>query len=175
MEIKLDKENSENSEFNFINDISYSSPFGLCPDCNKPNTFRNWCKQCNAKRFQQDFHKWTSGNKFIDKFIQESQLNAKQYKGVLEWIPYNRLTNVKYLDKGGFSTVYKAIWLDGFIQEWDYENSQWERWTEEIDIDSDEDDNNISKIKGHEVVLKSLDNSSSLNDEFLNEVIILLL
>jgi hypothetical protein len=161
MEIKLDKD--------------YSSPFGLCPDCNEPNTGYDWCQQCNAKRFQQDFHKWTSGNKFIDKFIQESQLNARNPFYILEWIPYNRLTNVKYLDKGGFSTVYKAIWLDGYINGWDYKNSQWKRCTYEIDIDSDEDDNNISKIKGHEVVLKSLDNSSSLNDEFLNEVIILLL
>ena len=164
MEIKLDKENSENN-FSYIR---------LCPDCNEPNTLR-WCKQCNAKRFQQDFHKWTSGNKFIDKFIQESQLNARIPFYILEWIPYNRLTNVKYLDKGGFSTVYKAIWLDGHIDKWDYENSQWQRLTEEIDIGSDEDDNNISKIKGQRVVLKSLDNSSSLNDEFLNEVITLLL
>ena len=120
MEINLDKENSENN-------FSYSSP---CPDCNEDY---GWCKQCNAKRFQQDFHKWTSGNKFIDKFIQESQLNAQHDLHVLEWIPYNRLTNVKYLDKGGFSTVYKAIWLDGPIEEWDYENSQWERYTCEID------------------------------------------
>ena len=156
-------------------ELTSSSNDNSCLYCNnKPNPFR-WCQQCNAKRFQQDFHKWTSGNKFIDKFIQESQLNARYNSDVLEWIPYNRLTNVKYLDKGGFSTVYKAIWLDGFIQEWDYEKRQWKRLTYEIDIDSDEDDNNISKIKGSEVVLKSLDNSSSLNDEFLNEVIILLL
>ena len=116
MEIKLDKENSENN-------FSY---FKLCPDCNN-NTNFFWCQQCNAKRFQQDFHKWTSGNKFIDKFIQESQLNARNPFYILEWIPYNRLTNIKYLDKGGFSTVYKAIWLDGPIGKWDYENSQWKR------------------------------------------------
>jgi len=30
----------------------------------------------------------------------------------LEWIPYDRLKDIKYLDKGGFSTIYKAIWLD---------------------------------------------------------------
>ena len=161
-----------------INEISedseLSSSSNACPDCNEPNNYY-WCQQCNAKRFQRDFHKWTSGNKFIDKFIQESQLNAKRTYYILEWIPYNRLTNVKYLDKGGFSTVYKAIWLDGSIDKWDYENSQWKRFTYKIDIDSDEDDNNISKIEGREVVLKSLDNSSSLNYEFLNEVIILLL
>ena len=170
MEIKLDKENSENN-------FSYSSPLGLCPDCNEPKTNYDWCKQCNAKRFQQDFHKWTSGNKFIDKFIQESQLNATNCLGVLEWIPYNRLTNVKYLDKGGFSTVYKAIWLDGPIEAWDYKKRQWERWTEQINVDSNKDheDNNISTITGWNVVLKGLDNSSNLNDEFLNEVIMLLL
>src|ERR1043166_6978074 len=148
--------------------------YRLCPDCIEPADILRWCKQCNAKRFQQGFHKWTSGNKFIDKFIQESQLNAQNPSYILEWIPYNRLTNVKYLDKGGFSTVYEAIWLDGPIICWDYENSQLKRWTYEIDIDSGKDDNNISKIKGYEVVFKSLDNSSSLNDEFLNEVIILL-
>ena len=71
--------------------------------------------RCNAKRFQQDFPNWTSGNIYIDNFIQESQLNAQRYSHVLEWIPYNRLTNIKYLAKGGFSTVYKAIWLDGRI------------------------------------------------------------
>src|SRR5579864_5421815 len=102
-----------------------------CPECNKPielySGIYQWCQQCNGKRFQQDFHKWSSGNKFIDKFIQETQLNAKYYNDVLEWIPYNRLTNVKYLDKGGFSTIYKAIWLDGWIENWDYDNQQWKR------------------------------------------------
>ena len=48
----------------------------LCPECNKPDGLY-WCQQCNGKRFQQDFHKWSSGNKFIDKFIQETQLTAK--------------------------------------------------------------------------------------------------
>ena len=160
--MEIDKNPEHSKLLSFDDDI-----LRFCPDCNKLS-YTDWCQQCNAKRFQQD---WTSGNKFIDKFIQESQLNAKDEFDILEWIPYNRLTNVKYLDKGGFSTVYKAIWLDGYIEEWDYENSQWKRYTY---IDSD-DDNNISKIKGREVVLKSLDNSSSLNDEFLNEVIILLL
>ena len=65
--------------------LTSSSNDNSCLYCN--NTYY-WCKQCNAKRFQQDFHKWTSGNKFIDKFIQESQLNAENYRVVLEWIPY---------------------------------------------------------------------------------------
>ncbi|EXX63936.1 kinase-like domain-containing protein [Rhizophagus irregularis DAOM 181602=DAOM 197198] len=30
----------------------------------------------------------------------------------LEWIPYNKLKNVEYLNEGGFGTIYKAIWLN---------------------------------------------------------------
>ena len=134
--------------------------WGLCSECNKPNTDYKWCNQCNAKRFQQDFPNWISGNKYIDNFIQETQLSAKSEYHVLEWIPYNRLTNIKYLAKGGFSTVYNAIWLDGYIHNWDYDNKQWNRCTFD-DIDS---------IKGWEVVIKSLNNSSNINEEFLNEV-----
>ena len=67
------------NEFSEDSELSSSSNDNSCPDCNEPYTrFTMWCKQCNSKRFQQDFHKWTSGNKFIDKFIQESQLNAKR-------------------------------------------------------------------------------------------------
>jgi hypothetical protein len=38
----------------------------------------------------------------MDQFIIEKRL---------KWIPYNKFKNVKYLDKGGFSTIYRAIWL----------------------------------------------------------------
>ena len=136
------------------------SRYGLCPECNKPYThIFKWCNQCNAKRFQQDFPNWTSGNNYIDNFIQETQLNAKSMFHVLEWIPYNRLTNIKYLAKGGFSTVYKAIWLDSWIINWDYDKKQWDRWI---------DDSN--SMKCYEVAIKSLNNSSNINEEFLNEV-----
>ena len=128
---------------------------GLCQECDKPYTGRLsglwWCQQCNAKRFQRDFSNWTSGNKFIDIFIRETQLNAKSNDGVLEWIPYNRFTNVQYLAKEGFSTVYKATWLDGKIVRWDNITNKW--------IREDGYDRN-------EVAIKNLDNSSNINGEF---------
>ena len=86
--------------------------YGLCPECNQPKDFINWCRECNSKRFQQNFGNWTSGNEHIDKFIQDAQLNASSYFELLEWIPYNRLKNIKFLAKGGFSTVYEGIWLE---------------------------------------------------------------
>ena len=83
----------------------------LCSDCNQQNTGRKWCQNCNSKRFQQDFNKWTSGNELIDNFIQDAQLNAGKYIEVIEWIPYNNFRNIQYLAQG-FSTIYKAIWLE---------------------------------------------------------------
>jgi len=70
----------------------------------------------------------------------------------LEWIPYNKFKNIKYLDKGGFSTIYIAIWLDGPIEKWDYNEKKFIRRNNQT------------------VVLKSLNKSSNLSEEFLNEV-----
>ncbi len=133
----------------------------LCSDCNKPKGKNGWCKECNAKRFQQDFPNWTSGNEFIDKFIQQKQLDAPYSSRVLEWIPYNELENIEYLDKGGFGTVYKAIWLKGPIIKWSEAEKRWNRYNEY--------GGDVS-IKGLEVALKSLNNSSNLGEEFLKEV-----
>ena len=72
----------------------------------------------------------------------------------MEWIPYNRLENIKYLDKGGFSTIYEAIWLDGPIKEY-------------YDIEKE-----LIRNSNQKVAIKSLDKSSNLNDKFLNEVLI---
>ncbi len=101
---------------------------------------------------QQNFFNWISGNEFIDKFIQESQLNAEFNDEILEWIPYNKFKNIEYLNKGGFSIIYKAIWLDGPIDNWNDDENKWNR--------------GFNKM----VSLKSLNKSSNLNEEFLNEV-----
>ena len=151
---------------------------GLCPDCNKPNTGHHWCQHCNSKRFQQNFNKWTSGNELIDKFIQDAQLKARKYYEVTEWIPYNRFRNIQYLAQGGFSIVYKAIWLDRYIKEWDREKQQWKRYTIGLinnDYEIAKQENvksplNESEKYGLHVVLKSLNNSSNIHEDFLNEV-----
>src|SRR5437763_8186056 len=106
--------------------IEKSKNFGLCFDCKQPKTYWNWCQNCNSKQFQRNFNKWTSGNKFIDKFIRDAQLKARNDWEVIEWIPYNNLRNIQYLAQGGFSTIYKAIWIDGYIK-WDSKIKQWKR------------------------------------------------
>ena len=125
--------------------------YGLCEECSQPNTGWDWCQSCNSKHFQQDFNKWTSGNKEIDEFIQKFQLNATCYEEVLEWIPYEKFSDIKYLAKGGFGTVHKAKWIDGYIWNWDINQTKWSR--SHIDI-----------------VLKCLNNSQNLTTDFLQEV-----
>src|SRR4051794_12142530 len=98
----------------------------LCQGCNQMNRYR-WCHFCNAKRFQQKFKNWTSGNEDIDRRIRDAQSLAACYEKVLEWIPYDRFYDIKYIAKGGFGTVYKANWIDGYIRNWDYKIRNWRR------------------------------------------------
>ena len=134
--------------------------YGLCKECKQPNTNyysgHYWCQSCNGKRFQQNFQNWTSGNHDIDKLIQRTQLKAKDYNEVIEWIEYDRFENIEYLAKGGFGTTYKATWKDGYILSWDYENNRWRRGK--------------YYDESHPVALKCLHNSQDITDEFLREV-----
>ncbi|CAB5189168.1 unnamed protein product [Rhizophagus irregularis] len=81
------------------------------------------------------------------------------------------------LSQGGFSTIFKANRLDGWINKWDYEKHDWDRIIEELGEQDYEDSINpktknplkINEKYGLPVVLKSLNDSSNINDNFLNE------
>ena len=126
--------------------------YGICGECNEPGTGDRWCQPCNAKRFKENFENWTSGNKDIDELIQHSQLNATYLYNCIEWIPYEKFQKVTYIAKGGFGKIYSAKWTEGNILSWDIENQTWKRFP-------------------CQVALKSLDNSSDMSTDFLNEVI----
>ncbi|RHZ75492.1 hypothetical protein Glove_213g160 [Diversispora epigaea] len=87
-----------------------------CNECHQNIFGKNWCHPCNAKQFRNEFGKWRSEDREIDEFIQQIQLNANEHQEIIEWIPFDKLENITYLAKGGFGTVYKANWLDGFIK-----------------------------------------------------------
>ena len=127
--------------------------YGICGECNEPGTGNCWCQPCNAKRFKENFKNWTSGNKDIDELIQLSQLNAIYRYNCLEWIPYEKFQNITYISKGGFGKIYSADFPEGIIQYWNIDNHKWDRFL------------------NAKVALKSLDNSSDMHEDFLNEVI----
>ena len=78
--------------------------YGKCIECLQVLTGYSNCLSCTRKHFQQDFDKWTSGNEGIDKLIQDIQL-TKNIVEILEWIPYNKFNNIKYIAEGGFAKV----------------------------------------------------------------------
>src|SRR5438034_10490293 len=84
---------------------------------------------CNAKHFQQNFDNWTSGNNDIDKFIQDTQLSAhNNTKKVLEWISYDKFYDIKYIIEGEFGKIYRANWIDGYIDKWNDKSQNWKRY-----------------------------------------------
>jgi hypothetical protein len=118
----------------------------ICKKCNRT---------CNSVYFQRNFDNWTSGSNNIDKFIQNTQLSTHDTTNkALEWIPYNRFNDIKYIAKGGFGEVYKANWIDGRIDEWGHQN--WKRYNKNLPV-----------------ALKSLNNSKNITLEFMNEVFII--
>ncbi|RHZ78320.1 hypothetical protein Glove_166g12 [Diversispora epigaea] len=58
------------------------------------------------------------------------QFGACKHEEVIEWIPFDRFDKVEYLDAGGFGTVYKAKWRDGYIVSWDSKEKVWQRKSE---------------------------------------------
>ncbi|RGB25339.1 kinase-like domain-containing protein [Rhizophagus diaphanus] len=136
----------------YMNDLEKRKQvYGICGECNEPGTGRDWCQPCNAKRFKDNFKNWTSGNKDVDEFIQQSQLNAVYFTKYLEWIPFENFEDITYITRGGFGKIYSAEWPEGYIQYWNIENQKWKR-------------------NSMKVALKSLDNSSCISTEFLNEI-----
>src|ERR1044071_1126304 len=75
------------------------------------NTGCGWCKKCDPGRFLREG--MTSGNAEIDKLIHDAQFQTKHYSKNLEWIPFDRLNDIKPIGEGGFANVYSATWLDG--------------------------------------------------------------
>src|SRR4051812_16777995 len=76
-----------------------------CEKCyeNYTNAYYKWCKPCQIKDLKNNFINWTSGNRQIDNFIQEKQLEINDYNDILfEWIPYNQFYEIKEIGKNNF-------------------------------------------------------------------------
>ncbi|CAG8820479.1 22390_t:CDS:2, partial [Cetraspora pellucida] len=74
----------------------------------------------------------------------------------------------------GFGSIYKAIWADGRIVKWDHEKNKWHRAIGLIDDNwkyKESSSRNSNSLKtGLLVALKRLNDSSKINDKFLNEL-----
>ncbi|RIB19939.1 hypothetical protein C2G38_2180526 [Gigaspora rosea] len=68
-----------------------SNSNGVCKYCERYNTSPAWCQSCDRWRAIQ----WTSENEVIDNFIKELQFKTIEYEKVIEWIPFDRLSELE--------------------------------------------------------------------------------
>jgi hypothetical protein len=60
-----------------------------------------------------------SGNKVTDDFIRYTQSKYVSITGgKMEFAPSDKFKNIRFIAEGGFSKIYKAIWVDGPINNW---------------------------------------------------------
>jgi hypothetical protein len=80
------------------------------------------------------------------------QLKIENYNDIMiEWIPYDQLSNIKNVYKNNFTTINSAIWKDGLLE---YNSKERKH----------------IKNPNKEVTLKFLNNLQNDISEFLNEV-----
>src|SRR5207245_724870 len=88
---------------------------------------------------------------------QNTQIHAWNYDLVLEWYPWESLSEIEEIGKGGFATVFRAKPKVQIIQEWNRKKKVWRRFQQ--------GDKSYKKY----VALKTMGDSES--KDFLNEVI----
>ncbi len=124
----------------------------VCENCGQECLATLFCELCVRNHLKANFSNWTSGNNEIDNLIQKCQMETFLPYGIMEWIPYDNLRNIKYLISGGCSEICTADWIDGPYNEWVSDKKQ---------------------LKRHgvcQVVLKKLKNLENANKSWFEEV-----
>src|ERR1051325_2268525 len=147
VESEFNKLNVSNKDFKSVN-----TDHKNCSYCNKPFTEELWCKECDPRKMIEE---WTSGNPDIDKFIKDTIYNARKGGIFLEWVPFDRFTDIEQIGEGGFSKVYSATWIDGKSKYIKQTNGNWK----------------TSDFKPMKVALKRLNRSQNISEEHLNKVL----
>src|SRR6266480_303996 len=136
-----------------LNVQSPSSSYGNCSDCRRQRTATAWCKNCDIAILKENFPNWTSGSAKIDELIRHTQLNANESTDYLEWIEFDQFELVKYTnEQGAFSSIYSAVWMEG--PRWNLDEKA-EVWT---------------RSGPTRVILKRLNNSQNMSQEFIDQV-----
>jgi hypothetical protein len=133
--------------------ISNSGTKRICESCNKECLATLYCEYCVRNYLKVKFSNWTSGNNNIDILIKKCQMEAFAPFKIIEWIPYEKLQNIKFLTKGGYSEIYKAVWINGVYNEWNTKKQKLKRFGRQ-------------KV----IILKTLGNVESENQRWFEEV-----
>ena len=107
MSVNDHENNPMETEFNKLNISDRDSDVKKnCSYCNKPFTKKLRC-ECDPFGIIEG---WTSGNPDIDKFIKDTMYKSAGYNKdysyrFLEWVPFDRFTDIKEVGEGGFAKV----------------------------------------------------------------------
>ncbi|EXX78472.1 Skm1p [Rhizophagus irregularis DAOM 197198w] len=125
----------------------------ICESCNQECLATFYCEYCVQNYLKENFPYWTSGNISVDVLIMKScQMKTLFPYGIIEWIPYEKLQNIKFLTKGGYSEIYTANWINGGYVGWHTKKQQ------------------LKKLgKRQKVILKTLGNVGSENKRWFDE------
>jgi hypothetical protein len=123
-----------------------------CENCNQECLATTYREFCVRNYLKANFSNWSSGSYDIDDLIQKCQTETLRPDMIVEWVPFENFQNIKYLTKGGYSEIYKAIWNDGHYTEWDPKQKQ------------------LKRFGTQEVVLKGLGNIESSSKSWFDEV-----
>src|SRR5215469_12673034 len=86
-----------------------------CSNCDQCKIDKLPCQPCIQEHYQKGYENWSSGNEKIDKlvkYVRPSHVNTILF---LEWIPYEKLVDIRYLAQGGYGTISLATWEDGYV------------------------------------------------------------
>ncbi|RIB23771.1 hypothetical protein C2G38_791421 [Gigaspora rosea] len=147
---------------------SRKEEYGKCKSCNYDNTSPAWCQSCDLWKTALG---WTSKNEELDKLIKEYQIDAMKYEGVIEWIPSNKLIDIKEMKK-----EYKPIKLQK-IQETKEESNQIFTATLKDDIQTIKEKSGKYeqlRIEAHVNLMKLQANTLDLLEK-VNAIVILIL
>ncbi|GBC46116.2 kinase-like domain-containing protein [Rhizophagus irregularis DAOM 181602=DAOM 197198] len=117
----------EKYKYNLVTYLKNFSHF-LCSDC-KPRKalFFNWCDDCKIEHFSHNYSDLPSKNNDINIILKDNYCKSDKISEFIEWIPYNLFIDITYINQGGFSEVYSALWLNNNIYEWDHIKLEWKR------------------------------------------------
>ncbi|GES75238.1 kinase-like domain-containing protein [Rhizophagus clarus] len=121
--------------------------YGTCIECKQPRSHYQWCQLCEKKQCKENFENWNSGDKRVDTFLRDAQLNSTRPRTYLEWIPFDKLEKINILSSTSRSAVYSAFWKDG-PRKWDEENEQYKRSGIQVIIKINESSNDNDQISG---------------------------
>jgi hypothetical protein len=124
----------------------------LCENCKQECLATLYCEFCIRNYLKAKFSGWTSGNRDIDILIRKCQMETLLPRNIIEWVPYKKFKNIKFLTKGGFSEIYRARWFYGSYNEWNSKKRKLKRFGIE------------------EVILKTLGNVENENQRWFEEV-----